>query len=97
MLKTFWTWLSKTKNQKTLAWIGAGIVAAALAYKQVFPKQAPPIAVQPPVAHPAPAPAPLPVPSQPVQASVSVQQKATSGDGGVSVNASGNASVVIGK
>lgn len=101
-----WTWLSNGDNQRTLAFIGAGIagVVALLVQTGVIGKKdaapaAPPAAVASPV--PAPIPAAPPVAaSQPAPAPAPVQAPVTAvaGNGGLAsaVVGSGNTVTVSG-
>lgn len=98
-----WTWLSNGDNQRTLAFIGAGIagVVALLVQTGVIGKKDEPPAAA--VASPAPAPVPAAPPvaaSQPAPAPAPVQAPVTAvaGNGGLAsaVVGSGNTVTVSG-
>ncbi|GLT21369.1 hypothetical protein GCM10007933_08210 [Zoogloea oryzae] len=85
-----WRWLSNTDNQKTLAFVGAGIAGAVallvqlgvLGKKEVLPATAP--AASHPAA-PTPTPAQAPPPSVP-----EASQRAEASSGGTAVNIKGD-------
>jgi len=88
-----WQWLNRPNNQRTLAFIGAGLAGAIalLAQLGVFDKKEAPSTTQ------TVAPSPQPVTPPPVQAPATapaVSQNAESGPGGTVINIMGSGNSV---
>ncbi len=94
-----WGFLSNKKNQQTLRWVGGAITAIATSGWALWQHMNPPVAkpeISPLPAVVAPAPSSSVKPPQTIVATpLPPAQKATAGNGGIAVNASGNARVDI--
>lgn len=84
---SFWTWIRNPDNQKTLAFIGAGIagIIGFLTQMGLFEKEKPTPVIAPPVAAPAAVPTPAAPPAS---------QTAEARDGGTAFNVSGSGHTV---
>ena len=83
MLKALWTWISKENTRSTLTWLGGAVVAIVGALWKLYTHE--PAAEEPAVVDRG---ARTDAPAQPTQT-------ATADNGGIAINAEGNAHVSV--